>query len=282
MNLQPTDNKHFTLNCRGKLISLEKPLLMGILNITPDSFSDGGLYTNEKSALLQTEKMIKEGAHIIDVGPQSSNPWSTQINAAEERQRLGKILSKMKQEFPETLLSIDSFYSETVKFAADEGIDIINDISGGQFDKDMFETVASLQLPYILMHINPSFETRHHKIKYEDITVSINRFFFEKIAVLNDLSVTDILLDPGFGFGKTIEDQYQMIEDASFFGLGKFPLFIGISRKSFIYKKLNKSPLEIEKETQKLHLKLLKKGAKVLRVHNVAATRETLKIFSES
>lgn len=158
-------------------------------------------------------------------------------------------------------------------------MDIINDISGGQFDTNMFETVAKTGLPYILMHINPSFGQMHDKIKYQDIILNINRFFSEKVCELTELRVHDIILDPGFGFGKTIEDQYQMTEEAEYFGFGKWPLLIGISRKSFIYKSVGKSPLEIVEETQNLHLKLLHKGAKILRVHDVAETKKTIDLF---
>ena len=272
-------NHNFSINCCGKLVSLEKPLIMGILNLTPDSFSDGGQFGQEKAALEHAEKMISEGASIIDIGPQSTNPNSKQIDAKEEIERLGKVISLLKKEFPETLISVDTFYAETVKYAADEGMDIINDISGGQFDPQMFKTVAETGLPYILMHINPSFGEMHDKIQHKDITLSINQFFSEKVRELTELRVHDIILDPGFGFGKTIEDQYKMTEEAEYFGFGRLPLLIGISRKSFIYKSLGKSPLEIVEETQKLHLKLLHKGAKILRVHDVAETKKTIDLF---
>ncbi|MHC6199568.1 dihydropteroate synthase [Elizabethkingia miricola] len=272
-------NHNFSINCRGKLVSLEKPLIMGILNLTPDSFSDGGQFGQEKAALKHAEKMISEGASIIDIGPQSTNPNSKQIDAKEETERLGKVISLLKKEFPETLISVDTFYAETVKYAADEGMDIINDISGGQFDSQMFKTAAETGLPYILMHINPSFGEMHDKIQHKDITLSINQFFSEKVRELTELRVHDIILDPGFGFGKTIGDQYKMTEEAEYFGFGRLPLLIGISRKSFIYKSLGKSPLEIVEETQKLHLKLLHKGAKILRVHDVDETKKTIDLF---
>ncbi|MCL1672512.1 dihydropteroate synthase [Elizabethkingia ursingii] len=272
-------NHNFSINCRGKLVSLEKPLIMGILNLTPDSFSDGGRFSQEKAALEHAEKMISEGASIIDIGPQSTNPSSKQIDAKEEMERLGKVISLLKKEFPETLISVDTFYAETVKYAADEGMDIINDISGGQFDSEMFKTVVETGLPYILMHINPEFGQMHDKIQYKDITLSINQFFSEKVRELAELRVHDIILDPGFGFGKTIEDQYKMTEEAEYLGFGRLPLLIGISRKSFIYKSLGKSPLEIVEETQKLHLKLLHKGAKILRVHDVTETKKTIDLF---
>ncbi|WP_082482439.1 dihydropteroate synthase [Chryseobacterium sp. Leaf394] len=252
---------------------------MGILNLTPDSFSDGGIFNNEISALKHAEKMFADGAEIVDIGPQSTRPNAEFLSSDEEIKRLGKIISSIKKEFPEALISLDTFYAETVKFGFNEGIDIVNDISGGQFDSEMFRTVAESGLPYILMHVNPSYETMHDKIKFQDITLSVNQYFSEKTAELLSMGVKDIILDPGFGFGKTVEDQMKMINEVQYLGFQKFPLLIGISRKSFIYKPLGKSPSDINEETQKLHLKVLKKDAKILRVHDVAEARKTVEIF---
>jgi len=267
------------MNCRGKLLTIDKPIVMGILNITPDSFSDGGMFNSEKKALLHVEKMISDGVDIIDVGPQSTNPNSKIISSKEERKRLGKIISLIKNKFPNKLISIDTFYSDTVKYANDEGVDIINDISAGQFDKEMFKTISGVKLPYVLMHVNPSFSRMHEKNHYSDVILSIKSFFHEKIRELTDLKVCDIILDPGFGFGKTIEDQYKMVEEAEYFCHEKFPILIGISRKSFIYKTLEKTSLEINYETQNIHMKLLKKGVKILRTHDVLETKKTIEIF---
>lgn len=269
-----TDSKFFSINCNGKLIDFSKPKLMGILNLTPDSFSDGGKFNNEKSALQQAEKLLKNGATIIDIGAQSTRPNSEYLKADEEIRRIGNIISLIKKEFPESLISLDTFYSDVVKFGYDEGIDIVNDISAGQFDAELLDTVAKTGLPYILMHINPSYESMHEKIKFDDIIISINRFFSEKILELNKKGIKDIILDPGFGFGKTVEDQYKMIDDFEYIGLGKYPILAGISKKSFIYKPLDKQPDEVEKETLDLHHKLLEKGAKIIRLHNP----ETLKL----
>jgi len=252
---------------------------MGILNLTPDSFSDGGKFNNEKSALNHAEKLLKEGAELIDIGPQSTRPNAEFLSSEEEVVRIGNVISLMKKEFPETLISLDTFYAETVKFGFNEGIDIVNDISGGQYDEKMFDTVTETKLPYILMHINPSYETMHDKIKFADITLSVNQYFSEKTNLLLQKGVNDIILDPGFGFGKAVEDQMKMIDEVEFLGFGKFPLLIGISRKSFIYKPLGKSPLDINEETQKLHMKVLKQGAKILRVHDVAEAKKTLDEF---
>ncbi|MFP3594193.1 dihydropteroate synthase [Chryseobacterium sp. SIMBA_038] len=252
---------------------------MGILNLTPDSFSDGGKFNNEKSALLHAEKLLKDGAEIIDIGPQSTRPNAEFLSSDEEVKRIGTLISQIKKEFPEALISLDTFYAETVKFGFNEGIDIINDISGGQYDEKMFDTAAETKLPYILMHVNPSYEKMHDKIKFEDITLEINRYFSEKTNELLQKGVNDIILDPGFGFGKTVEDQMKMIDEVKYFGFEKFPLLIGISRKSFIYKPLGKSALDIDEETQKLHLKVLEQGAKILRVHDVAEASQTIRNF---
>ncbi|WP_213190661.1 dihydropteroate synthase [Cloacibacterium caeni] len=249
---------------------------MGILNLTPDSFSDGGKFNNEKSALLHAEKLLKDGADFIDIGAQSTRPNAEFLSAKEEILRIGKMISLMKKEFSEALISIDTFYAEVVKFGYNEGMDVVNDISGGYFDENLLPTVAETGLPYILMHSNTSYSTMHEKIHYDDITMSVNYYFSEKINQLQKLGIHDIILDPGFGFGKTVEDQYKMIEELEHLGFGRFPLLIGISRKSFIYKPLNKKPLEIGEETQILHRKVLEKGAKILRVHDVAETRKTI------
>ena len=273
MNHQSSIINHHSINCRGKLIDLSTPKIMGILNLTPDSFSDGGKFNNEKSALLQAEKMIKEGADFIDIGAQSTRPNADFLSARQEILRIGNVISLIKKEFPETLISLDTFYADVVKFGFDEGIDVVNDISGGDFDDNLLKTVAETKLPYILMHSNSTYQNMHEKIHYEDIIVSLNYSFSKKINELQKLGIYDVILDPGFGFGKTIEDQYKMIDEIEHIGFEKFPLLIGISRKSFIYKPLGKLPTEINEETQNLHRKVLEKGAKILRVHDVAETR---------
>lgn len=271
-----------SINCNGKLVDLSAPRIMGILNLTPDSFSDGGKFNTEKAALEQVHKMLKEGAEIVDIGPQSTRPHAEFLSSQEEIRRLGNIISMIKKEFPEALISLDTFYAETVKYGFNEGIDIINDISGGHYDEKMFDTAAETKLPYILMHVNPSYETMHDKINFPDITLSVNRYFSEKTTELLSKGVTDIILDPGFGFGKKVEDQMKMIDEVKYLGFGKFPLLIGISRKSFIYKPLGKSALDINEETQKLHLKVLEQGAKILRVHDVAEARKTVDLFKSN
>lgn len=279
--LKLSNSQTYSINCNGRLVQLDTPKIMGILNLTPDSFSDGGKFNDEKLALEHAEKLLKEGAEILDIGPQSTRPNAEFLSSKEEIKRIGNIISKVKKEFPEALISLDTFYAETVRFGFNEGIDMINDISGGQYDEKMLDTAAETGLPYILMHVNPSYETMHDKIKFEDITLQVNRYFSEKTNELLQRGIKDIILDPGFGFGKTVEDQMKMINEVEYLGFGKFPLLIGISRKSFIYKPLGKSPLDINEETQKLHMKVLEQGAKILRVHDVAEAKETLNLFTQ-
>ncbi|WP_419487680.1 dihydropteroate synthase [Chryseobacterium bernardetii] len=279
--LKLSNSQTYSINCNGRLVQLDTPKIMGILNLTPDSFSDGGKFNDKKLALTHAEKLLKEGAEILDIGPQSTRPKAEFLSSEEEIKRIGNIISKVKKEFPEALISLDTFYAETVRFGFNEGIDMINDISGGQYDEKMLDTAAETGLPYILMHVNPSYETMHDKIKFEDITLQVNRYFSEKTNELLQRGIKDIILDPGFGFGKTVEDQMKMINEVEYLGFGKFPLLIGISRKSFIYKPLGKSPLDINEETQKLHMKVLEQGAKILRVHDVAEAKETLNLFTQ-
>ena len=279
MNIPASSIQHtnFSTNCNGRLVDLNTPKIMGILNLTPDSFSDGGKFNNEKAALLHAEKLLKDGADFIDIGAQSTRPNAEYLSAEEEIRRIGNVISLIKKEFPEVLISIDTFYADVVKFGYNEGMDVVNDISGGDFDEDLLKTVAESKLPYILMHSNSSYQNMHEKIHYEDIIVSLNYSFSKKINELQKLGIDDVILDPGFGFGKTVEDQYKMIDEVQHIGFEKFPLLIGISRKSFIYKPLGKLPTEINEETQNLHRKVLEKGAKILRVHDVAETRNLVR-----
>lgn len=271
-------NNH-SLNCNGRLVDLSSPKIMGILNLTPDSFSDGGKFNNEKAALQHAEKILKDGGEIIDIGPQSTRPNAEFLSSAQEIKRMGTVISDIKKEFPEALISLDTFYAETVKFGFNEGIDLVNDISGGQFDEKMFDIVAETKLPYILMHVNPSYKTMHDKVNFDDITLDVNQYLTKKTNELLQNGIKDIILDPGFGFGKTVEDQMKMIGEVEFLGFDKYPLLIGISRKSFIYKPLAKAPLDINEETQKLHLKVLRQGAKILRVHDVLEAKKTVDEF---
>lgn len=271
----------FSLNCHGRLISLETPKLMGILNVTPDSFSDSGKFQTQKAALAHAELLVSQGADILDLGPQSTRPGATFLSAEQEIERLGTLIPILKKEFPDVLISVDSFWSDTLRYGFDQGMDIVNDISAGQYDPTLFETVADLQVPYILMHVNPTYESMHEKHPDPQITTTVNQFLLNKARLLTQMGVKDIILDPGFGFGKTQNDQERLIGEVGILGFGNYPLLIGISRKSFIYKPLNKTPLdsEVDEKTQELHLSVLKQGAKILRVHDVASAKKTLSAF---
>ncbi|MCJ8497936.1 dihydropteroate synthase [Chryseobacterium salipaludis] len=270
---------NFLINCRGKLLDLKEPKILGILNVTPDSFSDGGQFNSEKEALRQAEKMVTEGADILDIGAQSTRPGAEKLTAADEIARLGTLISLIKKEFPETLISLDTFYSDTVLFGFDQGIDIINDISGGFYDKEMIPAAGRTGLPYILMHNNANYEKMHEVKTFDDLLLDLNFYFSERIQKLRNAGVKDIILDPGFGFGKTVEQQHQLINELNYLSFGRYPVLAGISRKSFIYKPLGKKTTEINTETQKLHRTLLKNGAKILRVHDVAQARTTIQDF---
>ncbi len=270
---------NFLINCRGKLLDLKEPKILGILNVTPDSFSDGGQFNSEKEALRQAEKMVTEGADILDIGAQSTRPGAEKLTAADEIARLGTLISLIKKEFPETLISLDTFYSDTVLFGFDQGIDIINDISGGFYDKEMIPAAGRTGLPYILMHNNANYEKMHEVKTFDDLLLELNFYFSERIQKLQNAGVKDIILDPGFGFGKMVEQQHQLINELNYLSFGRYPVLAGISRKSFIYKPLGKKPTEINTETQKLHRTLLKNGAKILRVHDVAQARNTIEDF---
>lgn len=267
-----------SINCRGTLLDLRTPQVMGILNLTPDSFSDGAQFNNEKSALQHAEKMVSEGASIIDIGAQSTRPKAERLPATVEIERIGNTIALLKKEFPATLISLDTFYADVVRFGYDEGIDLVNDISGGHYDPEMLATVASTGLPYVLMHVNNTYESMHNKTMEGDVLLTLNHYFSAKVAELRNLGVKDIILDPGFGFGKTVEQNHQLLQELSFVGFGQLPVLVGISRKSFIYKPLDKSPLDIVEETRQLHRLALKNGTKILRVHDVA---EAIKVVNE-
>ncbi|WKS94768.1 dihydropteroate synthase [Riemerella columbina] len=272
--------KQHYINCNGRLVDLSTPKIMGILNITPDSFSDGGQFNSQKKALQHTEQMLKEGATFIDIGAQSTRPNAQFLSAEEEIKRLGNLISLIKKNFPEALISLDTFYAEVVRFGHQEGIDLVNDVSGGTFDQPMLSAVAHSGLPYILMHSNATYQNMHQKIQYDDIITHLNFYFSETTAYLKTLGIKDLILDPGFGFGKTIENQMQMVEEVGYIGFGEFPILVGISKKSFIYQPLGKSPHYINAEMQALHLKMLQQGVSILRVHDVAEAQNTIQMFN--
>jgi len=270
-----------TINCKGKLVDLSEPIVMGILNVTPDSFFDGGKYQNEKALLQNVETMLNDGATIIDVGGMSSRPGAEIIDEEEELLRVLPTIELVIRNFPETIISIDTVRSRIAKEAVAAGASIVNDISAGSLDKRLFETVAELDVPYILMHMQGKPSNMQQKPDYQDVTEYVYDFFVKKIGELRALGVKDILIDPGFGFGKTVEHNYQLLKKLSIFKILDLPLLVGVSRKSMINKVLNTSPENALNGTTVLNTFALERGAKVLRVHDVREAMETIKLWQQ-
>lgn len=268
-----------TINCNGKLIDLSSTKIMGIVNLTPDSFYDGGENFSSSQILKNVEKLILEGADFIDLGGCSTRPGADVVNLEEERSRVIPALKSIKKEFPDALISIDTFRSEIAKEAINEGAHMINDVMGGSFDKNMFAVVSELKVPYILMHSN-GIPTINQKSRYKEngLIAELNYFFSEKIQELRSYGLNDLILDPGFGFGKTSEENLSLIKNLSLIGFGKFPLLIGLSRKSTIQKILDCKALEALNGTSVLHTLALLEGASILRVHDIKEAKECVKL----
>lgn len=269
------------LNLGGELWTFDRPLLMGILNINAQSFYDGGKYASAQAALKQALKMSEEGADIIDIGPASSKPGEPLISPQEEWQRLQPVLSLLKKEAPHLKLSLDSYNSETADRALNEGVLMINDISGGSFDPEMFKTVARYQVPYVLMHIKGKPEDMQSHSQYENLTKEIANYFHDKLAQLYSHGINDVILDPGFGFAKTMAQNYEIMAQLNYFVKSfDHPILVGISRKSMITKLLNISKEESLNATTVLNTMALQKGAQILRVHDVKAAQEAIRIHT--
>ena len=270
-----------TLNCNGKLIDISSPKVMGILNITPDSFFDGGNYKNESDILQQVEKMLSEGATFIDVGGYSSRPGAIHISEDEELQRIVPIIELLVKHFPEIIISVDTFRSNVAKKTIEAGAAIINDISGGKMDSEMFTTIAELQVPYLIMHMLRTPQTMQQNPVYEDVTKEVISFFAAQIFKLHQLKVNDIIIDVGFGFGKTIEHNYQLLKNLALFKNLDTPILAGISRKSMLYKPLNTTPQLALNATTSANTIALLNGANILRVHDVKEAMEAIKIVQQ-
>jgi dihydropteroate synthase len=275
------NNREMTINCGGFLLSLSTPRVMGILNITPDSFYDGGQYTTEKQWLEQTEKMISEGASIIDIGALSTRPGSKEIDEKEELSRILPAVKTIVRHFPKTIISVDTWRATVAQNVIGEGAHIINDISGGLFDAQMFATIAELNVPYIMMHTNGKPDTMQQDPQYKHLILDIIDFFSNQLATLHRLGVHDVILDPGFGFGKTLDHNYQLLANLSSFQLFELPILIGVSRKSMAQKLLNISAKESLNATTILHTIALQNGANLLRVHDVKQAMEAIAIVNK-
>ena len=268
-----------TLNIKGNLVDLSNPIIMGILNLTPDSFYDGDLFNNKKKALLKVEKMIYEGAGIIDVGGCSTRPGAEIINEEEEWNRVRDVIKSIRKIFPNIIISIDTFRSTIAKKSFDIGVDIINDVSGGSFDKKMFSLVGKLGLPYILMHSRGNPKSMKNLTSYDDLLEDITLYFAKKIELLQSKGVKDIIIDPGFGFAKTFDQNFTILNNLNYFTILDLPILVGISRKSFVQKKFNVSVEESLESSIKLNKIALENHASILRVHDVKETKIMLDEF---
>jgi dihydropteroate synthase len=267
------------INCGGKLISLDKPLVMGILNLTPDSFYDGGKHKTKNDILKHVSEMICEGTDFVDIGAVSSKPGAKNVTLDEEKKRLLPVLKEIKKEFPYAILSVDTFRSEIARMAVDIGAHIINDISAGSFDKKMFHAISELQVPYVIMHIQGTPSTMQKDPVYKNVVQEVISYFSEKVEILEKLGVNDIIIDPGFGFGKTVEHNYELLKNLEYFSFFELPLMAGISRKSMINKLLRTKPENALNGTTALNTIALMKGVNILRVHDVKEAVETVTIF---
>ncbi|MCW8981093.1 MAG: dihydropteroate synthase [Altibacter sp.] len=265
-----------TINCNGKLLDLSTPRVMGIINVTPDSFYDGGTTISSEAILKQARKMLSEGAAILDVGGYSSRPGASTVSEAEELKRVLPAIENILAEFPDTILSIDTFRAAVAKEAVIKGAAIVNDISGGRLDDTMYTTVSQLGVPYILMHMRGTPQTMAQEAKYEDVTQEVLFYFSEKLTLARQAGINDIIADPGFGFAKTRQQSFELLNQLDQFQSLEIPFLAGISRKSMVYKTLESTPEEALNGTTALNTIALLKGASILRVHDVREAVECI------
>lgn len=270
-----------TINCLGDLINLSQPKILGILNVTPDSFFDGGTLKNEAAILERVQKMLTEGADFIDIGGYSSRPNATDISIDEEKNRVIPIIKLLKKEIPNILISIDSFRSEVAKAALNEGACMVNDISASSLDPLMMQTAANFQVPYIMMHMKGTPQTMKQLCKYDNITKEVNYYFSEKILQARALGINDLIIDAGFGFAKDINQNFELLNHLELLQFHEVPMLAGLSRKSMIYKTLNTTASEALNGTTALHMIALQKGASILRVHDVKPAKECIELFEK-
>ena len=266
------------INFSKTLRSLNPPLIMGILNVTDDSFYDGGRYRSEAAMIERAGEMLRDGADIIDIGAMSTRPGAQELPAGEEENRIRQAVATVKASFPEAVVSIDTWRASVARAAVREGADMINDISGGTFDPDMIPAIGEMQVPYVLMHTPAKPDKMQQCTQYDDILADMLRFFGEQIAKLHAAHVHDIVIDPGFGFGKTLEQNYFLMRNLEAFKVFDLPILVGISRKSMIYKLLNTTPEHALNGTTVLNTLALEHGAAILRVHDVKEAVEVRKL----
>ncbi len=268
-----------TINCKGKLIDLSTPKVMGIINLTPDSFYDGGKLTSEKEILLQAEKMLNEGATFLDLGGYSSRPGAVFVSENEELQRVIPVIKLLLNKFPGTILSVDTFRSNVAHESILNGASLINDISAGKLDNQMFSIIAKHQVPYIMMHMRGTPETMMQNTNYKNLTKEVLYYFSEQIAKARSFGINDLIADPGFGFSKTLDQNYDLFNDLELFKNLNIPFLVGISRKSMIQKKLKTTAEESLNGTTVLHSLAIYKGASILRAHDVKEAFETISLL---
>ena len=270
-----------TINCLGKLIDVSSPKVMGILNVTPNSFYDGGKYSDEKGILNQVEKMLFEGATFIDIGAYSSKPSAEFVSEQEEIERLLPIVKLVVKHFPATLISVDTFRAQVAQSAIENGACIINDISAGSLDEKMMATVAALQVPYVMMHMKGTPQTMQSLAHYENVTKEMLFYFSQKVVEARSLGINDLIIDPGFGFAKTLEQNFEVLNNLELFQTLSLPLLVGVSRKSMIYKTLDIQAEFALNGTTVLNTIALQKGATILRVHDVKEAVESIKLVAK-
>lgn len=271
-----------TLRSKGKLLLLDKPMVMGILNVTPDSFYEESRLQNESSAILKlSEKMLLDGADILDIGGYSSRPGAAEVSEEEELERVIPAIKKISKEFPEAILSIDTFRSKVAKEAILNGAALVNDISAGTLDSDMLATVGNLDVPYIAMHMKGNPKIMQTMTDYENIIMEMMRYFSEKLNECKKSGIKDVIIDPGFGFAKTLEQNYWILKNLSYFKTIQAPILVGLSRKSMIYKKLETTAENALNGTTALNMAALINGASILRVHDVKEAIETVKLYKQ-
>ena len=269
------------LNCNGKLLVFDQAKLMGILNLTPDSFFDGGRIRSVENALSQVENMIHHGAEIIDIGAMSSRPGAAIITAKEEIERLKPYLNPIARQFPELVLSIDTIHSETATFSINEGADMINDISAGDFDPLMIDTVAKLKVPFAIMHMNGTPETMQKTVNEQSDVLNVLKYLIDKKRKCEEVGILDIIIDPGFGFGKSVNQNYSLLKQLTCFEILEKPILVGLSRKSMICKPLHLSPEDALNGTTALNMVALQNGADILRVHDVKEANQVRKLYGQ-
>ena len=267
-----------TINLNGNLMDLSTPKIMGILNVTPDSFYDGGMFDSNKKILDHVEKMLTDGADIIDVGGYSSRPGAKEVKLKDEIKRVVPTIELIKKEFNESTISVDTFRSEVALQAVNSGASIINDISGGDLDPNMFNCVAELNVPYIIMHMQGNPKNMQNNPLYENVIVEIIENLSKKVFKAKEAGVIDVIIDPGFGFGKTIEHNYKILRELSFFKELDCPILVGLSRKSMIYSLLEEKPENVLNGTTCLNTVSILNGANILRVHDVKEAKEVIKL----